>query len=233
MYKRQGNGLFIDEAPRSAIGRTSLLTLAFGCLFLDYDLDGYLDLFAVNGHVSDDIEHVQARVTYAQPPHLFRNRGDGNFEEVLAIAGSALAQPMVARGAAYGDIDKDGDLDLVVTRNNGPARLLRNNASNEHHLLRILTTGTVSNRDGIGARVEIEVADGSRRWQLVKTGSSYASQSELAVTFGLESFTSVNTVRVLWPSGIVDKVDRVAANHELTIQEGSGVIDIAPLTYVP
>ena len=231
LYHNEGNGLFIDEAPRSAVGRASLLTLAFGCFFFDYNLDGHLDLFAVNGHVADDIEDVQSRVTYAQPPHLFRSLGDGSFEEVTPPAGTALADAMVARGAAYADIDRDGDLDLLVTVNDGAARLLRNEAGQENNVLRVHTIGTVSNRDGIGARVEVTVGDGPPRWLLVKTGSSYASQSELALTFGLGAAAAADMVRVVWPSGQVDTVIGVAANQQITIREGAGIVEASPLGY--
>src|SRR5204862_2990182 len=111
LYTNEGNGLFIDEAPTSTVGKASLLTLTFACFFFDYDLDGRLDVFAANGHVADDINAVQPRVTYAQAPHLFRNLGGRRFEEVTSTSGAALAQKMVARGAAFGDLDGDGDLD--------------------------------------------------------------------------------------------------------------------------
>ena len=122
LYHNEGNGLFIDEAPRSALGRGTLLTLTFGCFFFDYDLDGWLDVFAANGHVADDIEQVQSRVTYAQRPQLFHNDGRGRFEEIVDEAGDALQQPMVARGAAYADYDNDGDLDILMTSNGGAPR---------------------------------------------------------------------------------------------------------------
>ena len=231
LYHNEGNGLFIDESPRSALGRGSLLTLTFACFFFDYDLDGYLDLFAANGHVADDVGTVQSRVTYAQPPHLFRGFGDGRFDEVTAQSGTELAQAMVARGAAYGDIDRDGDLDLVVTVNNGAARLFRNDAGSTHAVLRVRTEGTVSNRDGVGARVDVTVAPGDTRWHRVKTGSSYASQSELPLTFGLGVDDSVVAIRVTWPSGVVDTVTRVAANHEVTFREGEGIVDMRPILY--
>ena len=229
LYHNEGNGLFIDEAPRSAVGSTSLLTLAFGCFFFDYDLDGRPDIFAANGHVADDIERVQARVTYAQPPHLFRNLGRGRFEDRVPDVGPALAEPMVARGAAYADIDHDGDLDILVTVNNGPARLLRNDGGSSNNVLRVRTAGVVSNRDGIGARVEVTLPDGRTSWQRVKTGSSYASQSELALTFGLGAATAVEGVRVTWPSGQVDTLGRTDANRHLTIREGEGLVASEPI----
>jgi hypothetical protein len=229
LYHNEGKGLFIDEAPRSAIGRASLLTLTFGCFFFDYDLDGRPDIFAANGHVADDIERVQSRVKYAQPPHLFHNAGQKRFDDVSKTAGAALARAIVARGAAYGDIDNDGDLDVLVTSNNGPARLLRNDGGNQNNVLRVQTIGTTSNRDGIGARVEVSVRGGTKLWQIVKTGSSYASQSELPLTFGLGSAASVDGVRIGWPSGRVDSVGMVKANQVIVVKEGVGVVRTAPI----
>jgi hypothetical protein len=228
LYHNEGHGLFIDEAPRSAVGRASLLTLTFGCFFFDYDLDGLPDIFAANGHVSDDIDRVQSRVTYAERPHLFRNAGKKQFDEVSRQAGPALQRAIVARGAAYADFDNDGDLDIIVTTNNGPARLFRNDGGNRNHVLRVQTVGTTSNRDGIGARVEVSVG-GARRWQMVKTGSSYASQSELPLTFGLGGASAVDGIRVSWPSGRVDTVGALQANQTVTIQEGGGVVRKTPI----
>ena len=228
LYHNEGNGLFIDEAPRSALGRATLLTLTFGCFFFDFDLDGWLDVFAANGHVADDIERVQSRVTHAQRPQLFHNLGRGRFEEVVGDAAEALQQVMVARGAAYGDLDNDGDLDVLMTSNGGAPRLLRNDGGNANNLLRVKTVGVNSNRDGIGARVEV-VTGSQTHWQIVKTGSSYASQSELPLTFGLGDATTVDSVRVVWPGGQVDEVAGTRANQFLTIEEGLGVSSASPI----
>src|SRR5213078_830248 len=149
LYHNEGNGLFIDEAAVAGIGRPSLLTLTISCFFYDYDLDGWLDIFAANGHVADDIQTVQKTVTYAQPPHLFHNLGRGRFEETSRQSGPPMQEPIVARGAAYGDFDNDGDLDLLISTNGGRDRLLRNDGGNANHFLTVKTTGTLSNRDGI------------------------------------------------------------------------------------
>ena len=227
LYHNEGNGLFIDEGPRSEIGRSTLLTLTFGCFFFDFDLDGWPDILAANGHVADDVERLQSRVTYAQRPQLFRNLGQGRFEEIIATEDDGLSTPMVGRGAAYADYDNDGDLDVVITANGGRARLLGNDGGNAGNVLRVRTVGVESNRDGIGATVEV-VAAGRTRRQNVKTGSSFASQSELPLTFGLGGETVVAAVRVIWPSGQVDAIDDVASNQLITVQEGAGVVERAP-----
>ena len=188
LYSNDGKGLFIDEAPVSAIGRASLLRLTFACFFVDVDLDGLLDIFAANGHVADDIARVQPTITYAQPPHLFRNLGGKKFEDLSTRLGAAFAKPAVARGAAYGDYDNDGDPDLLITANNGPARLLRNDGG-VNHRLRVTLLGTSSNRDAIGASVRVLREQGGPLVRMVKTGSSYLSQSELPLTFGLGTAT--------------------------------------------
>jgi len=227
LYHNEGTGLFIDEAPSSTVGQASLLSLTFGCFFFDYDLDGRPDIFALNGHVADDIEAVQPKVKYAQPPHLFRNLGDKRFEAVTPESGEALRRPMVGRGAAYADYDNDGDLDILVSTNGGPARLLRNDGGNRNRFLRVRTVGTRSNRDGIGARVTVTTAGGGKLWGLVRTGSSYCSQSELPLTFGLGSATGPNRVEVAWPSGRVDVLTDVPANSTITVEEGKGLAPAA------
>jgi hypothetical protein len=224
LYHNEGGGLYIDEAPTSAIGQASLLTLSFACFFFDHDLDGWLDIFAANGHVADDIERVQPKVRYAQPPHVFRNVEGKRFELVSPRLGAALQRPVVGRGAAYADYDGDGDLDVALTTNNGPAYLLRNDGGNKNKWLRVRTRGTRSNRDGIGARVTVTLPDGRKPWAVVKTGSSYLSQNELPLTFGLGQQAKAARVEVAWPSGATDVLTDVAANQAITVEEGKGLI---------
>jgi hypothetical protein len=224
LYHNEGNGLYVDEAPSSTVGRASMLTLAFGIFFFDYDLDGRLDIFAGNGHVADDINEVQPRVTHAQLPHVFRNTGNRHFEPVSASLGPALQQPIVARGVVNADLDNDGDLDVLVSTNNGPAKLFRNDGGNRNRFVRVKTIGTRSNRDGIGARVTVTLADGAKQWQYVRTGSSYCSQSDTAVTFGLGPVQRVESIEVEWPSGQVDRTGPVVANQVAFVEEGRGLV---------
>ena len=228
LYSNEGNGLFIDEAPRSTIGSASLLSLTFAAFFFDADLDGRLDIFAANGHVADDIGAVQPKVTYAQPPHLFRNMGSRKFAQMSDAVGTAFRQPVVGRGAAYGDYDRDGDLDLLMTVNNGPARLLRNDLS-DGRVVRVSTVGTRSNRDGIGAKVRLTLDNGAKPWAMVKTGSSYLSQSELPLTFGLGPSARISALEVVWPTGQIERVAPPLAGHAITIQEGRGIVRSAPI----
>jgi enediyne biosynthesis protein E4 len=235
LYHNEGSGLFTDDAPTSGIGKMSAQSLTFATFFFDYDLDGLLDIFAANGHVSDDISIVQPTVKYAQPPHLFRNKGKKKFEEVTAKLGRALNRAIVGRGAAYGDFDNDGDLDLLITTNNGPARLLRNDNANQNDLLRVRTVGTRSNRDGIGARLVVKTSKGRTVYGMVRTGSSYCSQSELPVTFGLgkpEEGTTL-TLEITWPGGQKDRIADIKPNQTITVQEGKGIVSAEPIVFVP
>jgi hypothetical protein len=237
LYNNEGNGLFLDEAPTSTIGKASLLKLTFAAFFFDYDLDGRLDIFAANGHVADDIATVQPRVAYAQTPLLFRNAGSRRFDEVSAKSGTALQQAMVARGAAYGDYDGDGDLDVLVTVNNGAARLLRNDGGDRHQRLRLQLRGTTVNRDAIGAIVRVTPASSpssppsppSKLTAMVKTGSSYCSQSELPLTFGLGAAKTAAKIEVTWPDGKTETLPGADANQLLTIQQGKGITARAAL----
>jgi hypothetical protein len=234
LYRNDGTGLFTDEAGASGIGKMSAQSLTFATFFFDYDLDGLPDIFAANGHVSDDIAVVQPQVKYAQPPHLFRNKGKKKFEEATPRLGRALQRAIVGRGAAYGDFDSDGDLDLLIMANNGPARLLRNDNGNQNDLLRVKTVGSRSNRDGIGARVTLKTASGAKLMSVVKTGSSYCSQSELPLTFGLGKAdpTKGATLEIAWPSGQIDIIQDVKPNQSITVQEGKGIIAAAPIVFV-
>ncbi len=223
LYHNEGNGLFVDEAPSSSVGRDSLLSLTFGLFFFDYDLDGYPDILAANGHIEEEIGRVQPKIQYREPPLLFRNLGGKKFENVSNAVGPDFAKPLVARGAIYGDFDRDGDLDVLITSNNGPAHLFRNDGGNRNHWISIRTVGTKSNRDGIGAKVTIASASG-RQSNTVRSGSSYTSQSDLALVFGLAQDAVVNSIEVAWPSGTKQTFRNVPANQFLTIDESRGIV---------
>jgi len=221
LYHNEGNGLFVDEAPSSTVGRASLLSLTFGAFFFDYDLDGALDIFAANGHIEEEIGRVQPKVSYRQAPLLFRNLGNHKFENVTPQSGAALAKPVVARGAAYADYDHDGDLDVVVSTNNGPAMLLQNDGGNRNHWLNVKLVGTKANRDGIGAVVRVQSAAG-KQWNTVRSGSSYCSASDLSMVFGLGTATTAN-VEVEWPGGVRQQFANVPAGQFITIDETKGL----------
>jgi len=234
LYHNDGGGLFTDEARASGIGRMSEQSLTFATFFFDYDLDGLLDIFAVNGHVSDDIQKVQPRVRYAQPPHLFRNLGRKKFEEVTARVGRALGRAVVGRGAAYGDYDNDGDLDILVTANGGPARLYRNDNANQNDVLKVRLVGSRSNRDAVGARVTVSGANNFKARNVVRTGSSYASQSETTLTLGLgrpDAAERTFTLDIVWPNGEKMSLQQIKANQSLVVQEGQGVARSEPIIF--
>ena len=223
LYHNEGTGLFVDEAPSSTVGRASLLTLTFGAFFFDYDLDGYPDIFAANGHIEEEIGRVQPKVQYKEPPLLFRNLRKRQFENVTARMGAAFNRPVVARGAAYADYDHDGDLDILVTTNDGPAYLFRNDGGNRNNWICVRLVGRKSNRDGIGAVVRVTSKSG-KQWNMVRSGSSYCSQSDLALTFGLGGDPEVQTIEIEWPSGEKQKLGGLAANQFLTIDETAGIV---------
>src|SRR3984957_10063781 len=227
LYHNERNGLFVDEAPQSDVGHASLLTLGFGCFFFDYDLDGWQDLYVANGHIEDAIERVQPRVRYAEPPHLFHNLANGKFREVTDSVGAAFAKPRVARGAAYGDINNDGAPDVLVATNGGPAARFRNTGATNHSL-RIKLVGTKSNRDGIGADVRV-TAGTDIQTKTLRSGSSYLSSSELALTFGLGVHTQAEAIEIRWPSGQVDQLKNVGADQIVTIKEKEGIAAAKPL----
>jgi len=228
LYHNEGRGLFVDEAPRSEVGRASLLTLGFGCFFFDYDLDGWPDILVVNGHIDPDIQKVQANVKYAEPPHLFRNLGKGKFAEVTKTAGAAFATARVGRSVAYADVYDNGRLDILMSTNGGPVSLFKNEAvGTVNHSLRVQVIGTKSNRDGIGAVVRVTTAEGTQT-QMLRSGSSYLSASELVLTFGVGQQCKVDSVEIRWPSGQIDRLANVNAGQTVTVTEGKGQTTARP-----
>jgi hypothetical protein len=226
LYHNEGNGLFVDEAPSSEVGRATLVTLGFGCFFFDYDNDGWPDILVADGHIEDQIEKVQKRVSYNEPPHVFRNLGGGKFVEVTQALGGGFASPRVGRGAAYADINNDGALDVLMTTNGGRAYLFRNDGVNNRSV-RIKLVGTKSNRDGIGAVIRV-ASGGDKQWKMVRSGSSYLSQSELVATFGLGQRSAADTIEIQWPSGQIDKLANVSVGQTVTVEEGTGITASRP-----
>jgi hypothetical protein len=221
LFRSTGKGVYNDVAVEAGVGLPSQNTLGFGCVFLDADLNGFVDLIVANGHIDETVRNIRGNVGYAQAPQLFLNDGQGQFRDVAAAMGG-FSQPKVGRGLAYADFDRDGDLDLLMTTNNGPAYLYRNDQLAGNHSIRFVLVGTQSNRDAIGANVRIEY-QGSSQSRMVKSGSSYLSQSELPVTFGLGKREKINRVTIQWPNGRIEDYKDLAAGQTYRCIEGKGV----------
>src|SRR5271169_2787305 len=217
-----GGKTYDDVAAQAGVGLASKNSLGFGCAFLDANLDGWLDLAVANGHIDETVRNIRGNVGYAQPPLLFLNNGKGSFREVAGEVGGGFEQPKVGRGLAFADFDRDGDLDLLLTTNNGPAYLYRNDQLAGNHSIRFRLIGTKSNRDAIGATLHIVSSDLSQS-RLVKSGSSYLSQSELPVTFGLEKRDRVERAVITWPSGRTEEFKNLAAGRCYECVEGKGI----------
>jgi len=221
LYELGSKG-YEDVAAQSGVGLATKNSLGFGCAFLDCNLDGWLDLAVANGHIDETVRNIRGNVGYAQPPQLFLNNGKGGFRDVAAEIGGGFEQPKVGRGLAFGDFDRDGDLDLLLTTNNGPAFLYRNDQLAGNHSIRFRLVGTKSNRDAIGAVVRIS-GGGVSQARMVKSGSSYLSQSELPLTFGLEKRDHVDRVEIMWPSGATAEFKNLAAGRSYECVEGKGI----------
>jgi hypothetical protein len=221
LYKSNGKG-FDDIAAQSGVGLASKNSLGFGCAFFDANLDGWLDFAVANGHIDETVRNIRGNVGYAQPPQLFLNGGKGNFRDVAAECGGGFEQPKVGRGLAFADFDRDGDLDLLLTTNNGPAYLYRNDQLSGNRSIRFRLVGTKSNRDGIGATVRV-FADGLSQSRMVKGGSSYLSQSELPLTFGLEKRDRIDRVVIDWPSGKTEEYKNLTAGRCYECVEAKGI----------
>jgi hypothetical protein len=220
LYQASGKG-FEDIAAQTGVGLASKNSLGFGCVFLDADLDGWLDLAVANGHIDETVRNIRGNVGYAQPPQLFLNR-NGVFRDVAAEIGGGFDQPKVGRGLAYADFDRDGDLDLLLTTNDGPAYLYRNEQRGGNGIIRFRLLGTKSNRDAIGANLRV-FHGGASQSRMVKGGSSYLSQSELPVTFGLERRDRIDRVVLDWPSGRTEEYKNLAAGRCYECVEGKGI----------
>jgi hypothetical protein len=222
LYRPLGKGRYEDVAVRAGVGPVSRNTLGFGCVFADVDLDGALDLVVANGHIDETVRQIPGHAGYAQPAQLFLNQGSGSFRDAGAAVGGGFAAPRVGRGLAVGDFDRDGDVDVLMTTNNGPAVLFRNDHTGGRRSLRFTLTGTRSNRDAIGAAVRI-FHGGTSQSRMVKSGSSYLSQSELPVTFGVGARDVVERVVITWPSGATQEFKNVATGRAYACVEGQGL----------
>ena len=228
LHRGLDRGLFTDSAIDSGIGYPTLPFVGFGVAFLDYDDDGRLDIATANGHILDNAPRFRASSTYRQRKLLFRNTTGRRFAEVGRGAGAAFAAERVGRGLATGDIDNDGDLDLLVTNNGDTAELLRNDGGRGHALL-VTLRGPAGNREAIGARIRVTAGARTLRRD-VKAGSSYLSQNDLRAHFGLGEATHADRVEVQWPSGARDTIPAVDADQSITIEEGKGLVTRAGLT---
>jgi len=222
VYRAMSPGVYNDIALQTGIGEVSRATLGFGCAFADMNLDGALDLLVVNGHIDETVRNIRYGVGYAQPPHLFLNDGSGRFHDVAATVGTEFASPKVGRGLAYADFDRDGDLDVLITTNNGPAFLYRNDQLSGTRSIRLYLVGTKSNRDAIGARVRL-TASGVTQSRMVKSGSSYLSQSEFALTFGLGKQDKAERVVIDWPNGRTEEFKNLSAGRSYRCVEEKGI----------
>jgi enediyne biosynthesis protein E4 len=227
LYQPMANGAYQDIAIQAGIGLPSVNTLGFGCVFLDADLDGLLDLAVANGHIDETVRNIRGNVGYAQPPQLFLNSGNGHFRDVAPAMSEEFAAPKVGRGLAYADFDRDGDLDLLMTTNNGPAYLYRNDGQAGNKSTRFRLIGTKSNRDAIGARVQIE-SGGITQERLVHSGSSYLSQSELPVTFGVAHTEKIDRAIIEWPNGRTEDFKNLQTGSAYECTESKGITPQEP-----
>jgi hypothetical protein len=220
LYANTGRGLCEDRTFAGGVGLNTRW-LGWGTAFVDFDNDGWLDLLLMNGHVYPEVRQVKSEAGYEQPKVLYRNLRNGRFEDLTARVGAPLTIPKAARGAAFGDIDNDGQLDVAIANINDRPDLYRLTGDPSHHWIELKLTGTASNRDAIGARVHL-VAGGAEQWQEVRGGGSYLSQNDLRVHFGLDGATVVDRLDVRWPNGRDEHWQSLAADTLHTLTEGTG-----------
>ena len=216
LFRQGGDGSFRDVTHSSGVGAATLLFSGWSLRFFDYDSDGWKDVFVTQGHVLDTIEKTAPNLRYMQPPLLLRNES-GRF--VRAAAGAAMEQVWAGRGAAFGDLDNDGDIDVVVSNLDQRPLVLRNDGGNRRNWLGIRTVGKTSNRDGIGCRVKVVSGSGQTQYYTVNTAVGYLSASDKELRVGLGDAASASLVEIRWPSGVVQKLDDVASGQTLLVTE--------------
>jgi hypothetical protein len=226
LYRNNGDGTFHDASLAGGLG-VNRKYLGFGAAFLDFDNDGWKDIYLANGHVYAQLAERKLHVSYKQPSLLYRNRGNGRFDDVSSASGPGITSARVSRGCAFGDLDNDGDLEIVVNNLDAPPSILRNEGGNRNHSLLIKCVGTRSNRSGIGARVKVTVA-GRDQIGEVMSGSSYYSHNDLRLHFGMAKANRADRVEVQWPSGTKDALENLQANQIVWIEEGRGVVKTMP-----
>lgn len=217
---RNGKGAFEYVSGPTNVGAISALHSGWGAKFADFDNDGWKDLFVAQGHVTDNIGLTQPWIKYFEPPVLMRNNA-GKFADVSAESGEVFRVALAARGAAFGDLNDDGHVDVVINCNDGPAVILRNEGRAGSHWILINAVGSVSNRDGIGAQVLIVSESGARQHAAVSAGGSYLSSSDKRAHFGLGANKEIKLLQITWPSGVVQRLENVAADQVLTVREPS------------
>ena len=223
-YQNMGGEVFDDATLRSKISYATFHMSGFGTRFMDYDNDGWRDVFMADGHILDNIERYRSGVQYAEPKLMFRNRGRGIFENVSDRLGADFQRPRVSRGAAIGDFDNDGDLDVLLNNNGEPAQLLRNDGGNANHWLEVFLIGTRSNRDGVGARVQLTAGD-LTLYEQRKGGMSYQSAQDPRLHFGLGAHVTVDALQIIWPSGVVTKLAGIKSDQIISVREGEGLVE--------
>ena len=227
LYHNDRGTFFSDLSFDAGVGKESFQFLAWGTEFFDYDNDGDKDLFVANGHLFPQLDRANLGTSYAQTNQLFENLGDGTFAEVSQVSGEGLKIKKVSRGASFGDYDDDGDLDIFVLNLNDRPTLLRNDGGNENNWLLVKTIGTASNRDGIGARIEVH-SGGLTQSAEIRSGASYLSHNDLRAHFGLGQKEAIDLLVVRWPSGLEERFENLSANRLVVLQEGEGIVHLDP-----